>query len=296
MVIALQVELARLQVLLLFCQVAACQVSLEHRNVASLLCQRRIFIGHFEVTPRKEEGLLLLQAAPIVGYPSTDHRIAVVNRLQIVLHRCRNGGELPAAAQLPQDVHGGTHQHGQSYQTQCDGCNQCRRDAFLFRGVEVLTVITHEAYRTLADWAGEVDITSAAIVAGELVTGVSVFGAVIAGEAQGAPAGEVVDAVHACAGVEARTAGAVIDVGLATGARETERTAARDLVHEVQTLSTCREQREGVSSGGTPSSTRPRQRQSNHRSSRWKEARMMSTEAPTRGSSKGIHCCSKQSG
>jgi len=83
-----------------------------------------------------------------------------------------------------------------------------------------------------------VGVTCSTVVAGKLVAGTGAHGAVLAGEAQSAGAGEVVDAIYAGTGVATGAAGAVIDVGLTARASEARPTAAHDTVTEVQTLST----------------------------------------------------------
>ena len=90
-------------------------------------------------------------------------------------------------------------------------------------------------------------VTLAAVVAGEVVAGAGAHGAVLAGEAEGARAGEVVDAVDAGAGVAAGVPGAVVDVGLTAGAGEAGLTATHDAFTQVQTLSACRDTEGGVS-------------------------------------------------
>lgn len=141
---------------------------------------------------------------------------------------------------------GGAHQQSQRHQAEGDGGNQRGRDGVIpgrlcGRPVDrVLATRAHEARRALAHWAGEVGVTRAAVVAGELVAGAGAHGAVLAGEAERARAREVVDAVDAGAGVAAGVPGAVVDVGLAAGAGEAWPTAAHDAFAEVQTLSACR--------------------------------------------------------
>lgn len=249
----LQVKLAHGQVLLLFCQVTVHHFVFKHGHVvAALVHQRRILIGHFQLPPGDEEGLLLSQAAqraagqaPVDGSASADHCVAVIHRLQVVLHRGGYGRELPAPAQLTQDVDGGAHQQSQRHQAEGDGGDEGGRGVAVggrFRGRQdgldgILAARAHEARRALADRAREVGVARAAVVAGELVAGAGAHRAVLAGEAQRARAGEVVDAVHAGAGVAAGVAGAVVDVGLAARAGEAGGTAAHDTVAEVQTLS-----------------------------------------------------------
>lgn len=140
---------------------------------------------------------------------------------------------------------GGEDEKSQRYQTEGDGGDQRRRGVvfhgrFCRRLDGVLAACAHEARRTLAHGAGEVGVAGAAVVAGELVAGAGAHGAVLAGEAQRARAGEVVDAVDAGAGVAAGVAGAVVNVGLAARAGEAGEAAAHDALTQVQTLSACR--------------------------------------------------------
>lgn len=144
---------------------------------------------------------------------------------------------------------GGAHQQSQGHQAKGDGGNERRRDIAIPRRFcgrldeRVLAACPHEARRTLAHGAGEVGVTRATIVAGELVAGAGAHGAVLTGEAECARAGEVVDAVDAGAGVAAGVASTVINVGLAARASEAWPTAAHDTLTEVQTLSSCREKK-----------------------------------------------------
>lgn len=177
----------------------------------------------------------------------TDHRVAVVHRLQVVLHRCGQVPENPAPTELAHNVDGGAHQQSQRHQAEGDSGNQRGRGIgipgrFCGRlGDGVLTAGAHEARQTLAHRAGKVGVTRATVVAGEVVAGAGAHGAVLAGETERACAGEVVDAVDAGAGVAAGVAGAVVNVGLAASAGEARPAAAHDAFAEVKTLSACRE-------------------------------------------------------
>lgn len=83
-------------------------------------------------------------------------------------------------------------------------------------------------------------VAGAPIAAGEIVTWTRAHRAVLAREAQGAPTGEVVDAIHARASIAAGVACTVIDVGLTTSTGEAGPTPAHESVTKVQTLCTCR--------------------------------------------------------
>ncbi|KAG7224422.1 hypothetical protein INR49_015086 [Caranx melampygus] len=74
--------------------------------------------------------------------------------------------ELPASAKLTQKVDGGKHQQSQRHQAKGDCSNKGGRGVSIRR---ILAPRTHEAQRTLANWACVVGVTCAAIVTGELV-------------------------------------------------------------------------------------------------------------------------------
>lgn len=256
---ALRIKVVLLQALLLFGQVTVGHFVFDHGPVvAAVLRQRRVLVGHFIWTSREKKGLLLLQAAhrrprqaAVVGDASADHSAAVVHRLQVVLDGPGQGCQHPAPAQLAQDVDGGAHQERQSHQAECDGGNQRRRGvAAIWRSWRgnaegVLTASAHEARRTLAHGAGEVGETSSPVAAGEVVAGTGAQRAVLAREAQGARAAEVIDAIQAGAGVAAGVAGTVVDVGLAESPGEARATLAHDPAAEVQTPRTCRGEETG---------------------------------------------------
>lgn len=146
---------------------------------------------------------------------------------------------------------GGAHQERQSHQAECDGGNQRRRGvAAIWRSWEgnaegVLTASAHEARRTLAHGAGEVGVTPSPVAAGEEVAGTGARRAVLAREAQGARAAEVIDAIQAGAGVAAGVASTVVDVGLTESPGEARATLAHDPATEVQTPRTCRGEETG---------------------------------------------------
>lgn len=147
---------------------------------------------------------------------------------------------------------GGAQQQGQCHQAEGDCSDQRRRHLGIGRfnrrlADGVLAACTHEVRGTLAHRAREVGVTLATVVAGEVVAGAGAHGAVLAGEAERARAGEVVDAVDAGAGVAAGVPGAVVDVGLAASAGEAGLTATHDTFTEVQTLSACRDTEGGLS-------------------------------------------------
>lgn len=102
----------------------------------------------------------------------------------------------------------------------------------------------HEVSRALAHGAGEVGETRAAVFARELVAEAGAHRAVLAGEAEGARAAVAVDSVEAGAAVPAGVAGTVVDVGLAARAGEAWLTATHDDVANVETLSTCRQEKD----------------------------------------------------
>lgn len=174
---------------------------------------------------------------------------------------------------------GGVHQQSQRHQAEGDSGNKRRRGIPLPRQFgggcggphRVLAPCAHEAQRTLTHWAGEVGVTFAAVVAGELLAGAAAHGAVLTREAECARAGEVVDAIDAGAAVAAGVAGAVIDIGLAARSGEAWLTTAHDTVTEVQALSTCREtETKNVLVNNTQPEDRT-QKITTGRADRWKE-------------------------
>lgn len=149
-----------------------------------------------------------------------------------------------------QHVDGSAQQQREGDQAKGDGSDQCRRCGDIVRRLSgrldfrVLAAGTHEAWWTLTHGPGEVRVTSTAVVAGELVTGAAAHRAVLAGEAECACAGEVIDGIHAGAGIAAGVAGTVVNVGLAVGAGESGPTATHNAFTEIQTLSACIETEE----------------------------------------------------
>lgn len=81
-------------------------------------------------------------------------------------------------------------------------------------------------------------VAGASILAGEDGACIGTDAAVLAGEAQGAGAGKVVDAIHAGTGVAAWVVGTVIVVDLAARPSEARTTTAHQTVAQIQALAT----------------------------------------------------------
>lgn len=81
-------------------------------------------------------------------------------------------------------------------------------------------------------------VAGASILAGEDGACIGTDAAVLAGEAQGAGAGKVIDAIHAGTGVAAGVVGAVIVVDLAARPSEARTTTTHQTVAQIQALAT----------------------------------------------------------
>lgn len=178
----------------------------------------------------------------------------VVDRLQVVVHR--NVAQLLPSVHPPppspqekdggdqnQDQDGQKAGHGDGGGGGLGGLAQSGLEAGLQRE---LTAGTHEAFGALADRSGEVGEAGASILAGPGAARVRAHAAVLAGVAQRAGAGVVVHAVLAGSCILAGAGGAVVHVDLAVGAAEARLTAAQDAVAQIQTLTTCRTEKDSA--------------------------------------------------
>lgn len=176
--------------------------------------ERCIFVGNLERTTRDEESFFLF----VTGLSIRDHRVAIVDGVQVVAHRGEH--RFVPTSHLPEEDDGSAQHHRQRDKAQGkgdgQGCGKTRYSRRLCGWLAVLAAQTHESWQTLAHRPAKVSVARTTIFAGQGTTSVSTNVAILAREAQCALARVVINTVHTGTRIVTRVTGTLINVDLTT--------------------------------------------------------------------------------